>query len=70
MTKGTKKMQDDLIAQGYQYYKHCDTEQEARDLAEKMREQGYQARALECSTRVKGYYEYCVFRKRTRRVYP
>lgn len=70
MTWGTPSVQKKLEAEGYNCY--CDTvgfrsEEEALAKAEEYRSRGYNARALECTTRVKGLHDYCVYIKKIRR---
>lgn len=63
MTRGTRTMQDRLYDKGYRFYESCISADEATSKAEELRKIGYRATALECPTRIKGYYDYCVFAK-------
>lgn len=63
MTRGTKAYQDNLIKKGYIHFGSYISPYEASEMATHLRKCGYKAQALELTTRIKGYHDYCVYYK-------
>lgn len=64
MTRRNRAVERRIEEKGYRYYGYFQDGDEAQQKAEELRRDGYYAMALECPTRVNGYYDYCVYVRR------